>query len=250
VGYYLDKGRSLEDAMIGSEDYSEYTKDRFFACRRLGMNLDGPVRRGRIRAVYQGKNTDRHGARYWIPFVQRDYVRGIASNRVPDRYFANSEYALRFAELMGFTAAPNLIVGRGSGKLDVYFDDGDEVVIDDGYGLPLDITVTHHTGSFWHYRSPLVAFAAAYARPVNSRLALLDDPQQFADAYVDALITHFQHLQNEYRANRPAFDSLFNFRKIDPNGNFAHRWNCILNRLDRTDADTLREAIVREIHLP
>jgi len=243
VGYYLDRNHALDAAMILAEDYEEYTKDRYYGCLRMGFKLDGPLGRGKIRSTYFGRNKTYHKMKLWIPFVLRDYVHGMASNRIPDRSFKDPRFALRFAELMGSAAAPNLIVGRGAAELDVYFDDGDEVVIQDDEGLPVDIMVTHHTGSFWHYRSPLVAFAEAYARPVNSRWSLVPEPERFAQVYLDALISSFEMRQREYRENRAAYESLFAFREPDPKGNFAFRWKCVLERLDTTNAEQLRHAI-------
>ena len=47
-----------ETAMFETEEYTEYTQDRYLGCRRLGMNLFGPVRIGKISELYQ-RHTER-----------------------------------------------------------------------------------------------------------------------------------------------------------------------------------------------
>ena len=50
-----------------------------------------------------------------------------------------------------------------------------------------------------------------------------------------------------YRKRRSAFDHLFKHCKYDPAGSFAYRWECVLKRLDQTNAETLVEAITNQI---
>jgi hypothetical protein len=85
---------------------------------------------------------------------------------VPPARYAEAEFAQRFARLLGRAAAPNLIVGRCDPQGNSFFDDGDEVLIEDATGLPLEIIVADHTGTFSDYLSPLQRFSAEYGRPV------------------------------------------------------------------------------------
>ena len=62
-----------------------------------------------------------------------------------------------------------MIVGRCDLQGRVVFDDGDEVVIEDEQGLPLEIVVADQMGTFRDYRTELEHFAAEYAAPVNRR---------------------------------------------------------------------------------
>jgi hypothetical protein len=101
----------------------------------------------------------------------------------------------------------------------------------------------HHTGSFWHFDQPLCRFAAAYARPVTRRREELPDPDAFARIYLDSMIDRFTSLQQEYREDRHAFDHLFHLRHVRREGNFAHRWQCVLKRLEETEPAELKEAI-------
>jgi hypothetical protein len=248
--YRLDRSRSPETAMFETEEYTEYTQDRFLGCRRLGMNLFGPVRIGKISELYQGRQTALRGTPIWTPYFERAYVRGIASDIIPEDRWSRPGYAERFAELLGQAAAPNIIVGRGDSdaaeisdeELVVFFDDGDEIVVERD-GMIEALVVTHHTGSFWHYDQPLCRFAPAYARPVTRRVAELSDADAFARIYLDSMIDRFIVIQREYREHRRAFERLFHLRHVRRDGNFVHRWQCVLRRLDETDPGELKKAI-------
>ena len=156
------------------------------------------------------------------------------------------DYAMRLATLLGRAAAPSLIVGRALGACPV-FDDGDEVMQEGEDGLPAEILVGDHSGAFGEYQRPLDAFAAHYARPVNTRAKLLSNGAGFARAYLAGLREQFVHIQDDYRKRRRAFDTLFKHCKYDTGGSFAYRWEKVLLRLDQTGADPLVEAIRKQI---
>ncbi|MCH5375038.1 MAG: hypothetical protein JJ992_13765, partial [Planctomycetes bacterium] len=239
VRWRLDHEATLEQAMIQTEEYTEYTRDRELGCRRLGMNLGGPVVVGKLEEKYERSHPMGYSLRIWTPYFERDYVRGVATDKVPEQRFTRPDYCRRFARLLGQAAAANLIVGRGDEQRVVFFDDGDEVIIEDDQGLPDYLLVTHHTGSFWHFQTPLMKLAPAYARPVNARVSLLLEPADFAREYLAAFTERFAAIQRQYRSQRTAFDQLFHFREVDPKGNFAFRWACVLERLDATPVDEL-----------
>ena len=111
VREYLDDGRQLLDAMIRSEEYTEYILDRRLGCRQLGMNLPTRVTAKRISERYVSVER-RSSFVIWSPYFERDYIRGIATDKVPPCRFEDEEFALRFARLLGRAAAPNMIVGR------------------------------------------------------------------------------------------------------------------------------------------
>ena len=101
-------------------------------------------------------------------------------------------FSLEFARLLGLAAAPNIIVGRcDEVEEKVLFDDGDEVVIVDARGMPVEIKVADQTGTFVDYLKPLQDSAAAYADPVNRRIEYLPDPEGFARAYLEAFVEKF-----------------------------------------------------------
>ncbi len=171
VREYLEQGYSLLEAMIRSEQYTEYILDRRLGCRQLGMNLPQRVASKRISERFV--RPDGKSFLVWTPYFEREYIRGIATDKLPPYQFESSEFAVRTARLLGRAAAPNIIVGRCDLQSTPLFDDGDEVLVSDDRGMPLDIVVTDHTGTFNDCASPLSDFAAGYAGPVNRRLAAL-----------------------------------------------------------------------------
>ena len=243
VREHLNEDKRLLDAIILSEEYTEYILDRRLGCRQLGMNLPAQTTAKRISERYVGTRRDMHNASIWSPYFERDYIRGMATDKIPLRKLANAEFALRFARLLGQSVAPNMIVGRCGPQGRVVFDDGDEVVIENEAGMPIEIVVADQMGTFADYRTNLEHFAAEYAEPVNRRLALLTDPEEFAALYVNAFVTRFAKIQFEYRKRKRAFDTLFKNRHRDEAGSFAYRWERVLDRLRRAAPQSLGNLI-------
>ncbi len=243
----LDEGKPLLDAVLNSEEYTEYVLDRRLACRQLGMNLPVQVVTRKIGERYFGKQKRYWTTRIWSPYFERDYIHGVTTDIVPACRFEDRAFALRFAELLGQAAAPNIIVGRRARCGTVIFDNGDEVLIEDEDGWPADIMVTDHTGAFGAYETDIYQLAVAYAKPVNDRLKHLADAAEFADVYVGACIANFARIQEEYRNRRRAFDTLFADRPRVEAGSLAYRWERVLKRLDETDPEKLEAAIRSEM---
>ncbi len=240
---HLDDGKKLLDAIIQSEEYTEYILDRRLGCRQLGMNLPARTAAKRISEQYHGPRRDVHGATIWSPYFERDYIRGIATDKIPPQKLANPAFAMRLARLLGQAAAANMIVGRCDLQGRVIFDDGDEVVAEDELGLPIEIVVSDQTGTFGDYGTNLEHFAAEYAEPINRRHGLLSDPEQFAALYLEAFVARFSKLQSEYHKRKRAFDTLFKHRAHDEGGSFAFRWECVLNRLRQAAPQNLANLI-------
>src|SRR6185437_5367786 len=130
-------GKDLLRAMIESEEYTEYILDRRLACKQLWMNLSPRAVARKLAERYSGRQKHLEGMTIRSTYFQRDYVRGVSSNKLHTKKLANDQYAVQLARLMGEAAAPNLIVGRCDGQGRLIFDDGDEVVIEDAQGLPV-----------------------------------------------------------------------------------------------------------------
>jgi hypothetical protein len=243
VREHLDDGKRLLDAIMQSEEYTEYVLDRRLGCRQLGMNLPAHNAAKRISERYVGAHRDLHSALIWSPYFERDYIRGMATDKIPPRKLADAAFAARLARLLGQSAAPNAIVGRCDAQGRVVFDDGDEVVLENDAGLPVDIVVADQMGTFNDYRTDLEHFAAAYAEPVNRRLPLLADPEDFSVLYVESFVARFSKIQLEYRKRKRAFDTLFKHRPRDEAGSFAYRWECVLDRLRRAEPQNLGNLI-------
>jgi hypothetical protein len=247
VAEHLDDGKSLLDAMLFSEEYTDYILNRRLACRQLGMNLGAHTTTHKLSERYFGKNRDYHGLTIYSPYFERDYISGVATDKIPASKFTNEFYALAFARLLGHAAAPNLIVGRCQLSGKVIFDDGDEVVIENQFGTPVDIVVADHTGTFTDFRRSLAESAPEYANSVNKRLPMLSQPGAFAQAYLDAFAERFARIQQEYRLRKRAFDNLFKHQPPVEGGNLSYRWLRVLERLNQADPLALKELIRKQI---
>ncbi|MGO9112994.1 MAG: hypothetical protein ACLP9L_27490 [Thermoguttaceae bacterium] len=239
VREHLDEGKSLLDAMLEADEYTEYVFDRRLGCRQLGMNLPPRFAARRVAEEYWGARTECHGAKIWSIYFQRDYIRGTASDKIPSCRLEDPAYALQLARLLGRAAAPNMIVGRCNLDGQVLFDDGDEVVIEGPDGIPAEIVVSDQTGTFVDYLREMEESAVEYARPIIRRRQSVADPGSFAAAYLDAFQDRFRAIQQEYEKRRRAFDTLFHHERRDECGSFAYRWERVLARLQRTDVRSL-----------
>jgi hypothetical protein len=239
VKEHLDDGKDLLRAVMEAMDYTDYILDRRLGCQQLGMNLPPRLATGRIAETYNGHNEAYRGARFWSVYFERAYVSGCATDKImPDRY-ADPAFNRRLARLLGEAAAVNCIVGRANVELQVMFDDGDEVIRMDADGLPEHLIISDHTGSFSQYDIRLERDADAYAGPVNRRAAHMPNAKEVAALYLEAFQQRFEQVQQEYRRRKTAFDSLFKHRPLDRKGSIAYRWQCVLARLDTTDAAEL-----------
>ena len=248
VWEHLDEGKDLLSSIKESDDYTDYWLDRRLGCRQLGMTLTRRVSMRRLNEIYDGTNERHRGELIRTIYFEREYLPGIATDKVPMDNYVKPGYALKLAGLLGQAAVASMVVGRAldQGNRPV-FDDGDEVVEEGEDGLPLTIMVGDHSGAFGEYSLPLEKFAAYYARPINTRDKVVPNPRDFAEAYLIAFRDQFLHIQGDYRKRRRAFDTLFKHCKYDAGGSFAYRWEQVLRRLDQTEADSLMETLRKHI---
>ena len=248
---HLDENKDLCWSIMEAEDYTEYILDRRLGCRQLGMNLPTQMTTRKIVERYQGTNGHYFGRLIWATYFEREYVRGVASDKIlPSRYLSQ-EYGLRLARLLGQAAASNIVVGRMTVDTQaVLFDDGDEIIIENKDGLPVELIVADHTGTFTDFKTDLLQLAADYAKPVNRRVPHLANPREFAELYLRSFMARFQEIQDEYRMRRRGFQTLFKLLHRDEPGSFGFRWEHVLARLDRTNAVALIAAIRSKILLP
>jgi hypothetical protein len=248
VWEHLDEGKDLLQSSKESDDYTDYWLDRRLGCRQLGMNVTRRVAMRRLSETYTGTNARFRGEIIRTIYFEREYLPGVATDKLPLEKYSRPGYAPKLAALLGRAAASSMIVGRAleAGERPV-FDDGDEVVREGEDGLPSEIMVVDHSGAFGEYVLPLENFAAHYARPVNTRSKFVPNVRGFAVAYLDAFREQFLHIQGDYRKRRRAFDTLFKHCKYDAAGSLAYRWECVLRRLDQTKVEALVEAIRQQI---
>jgi hypothetical protein len=245
---HLEEGKELLHSIMESEEYTEFILDRRLGGWQLGMSMPGRIDTRQIAEIYRGSNRQYQGTRIWTTYFERDFILGMATDKIPPARFRDEPFALEFARLLGQAAAPNMIVGRTTLDGLVIFDDGDEIVLLDDAGMPQRIISADHAGTFTDCESELVRFAAEYARPVTSRTSLVANPAAFSDAYVTAFVENFQRIQGEYRKQRRAFDTLFKHSK-QGDKTFAWRWSKVLDRLDRTKPTLLAQQIRSFINL-
>jgi hypothetical protein len=250
VREHLDEGKELLGSILQSEQYTEYILDRRLGCRQLGMNLPPRVAARKVGEPYAGNSVPHRGMTIWSAYFERDYVAGLATDKVAAGRFADARFSEAFARMLGRAAAPNLIVGRCDLQGNVVFDDGDELVIEDTAGMPVDIIVADPTGTFTDYRRDLRDLAPAYAGAVNRRAAHLADPRAFGATFGAAFVERFEQIQRDYRKRRRAFDTLFKHLQRDEGGSFAFRWERVLHRLRTADAHQLWDRIRQHLQSP
>ncbi len=243
---HLDDGMDLGSALFKATNYSDYILDRRLACRQLGMNLLPRIQMGRLREIYHGPNAAYRGQLVWSIYYERDYCPGLASDKTPLVRLRNPEYALRLARLLGKAAAPNLIMGRQDQFKRVLFDDGDEIVREEG-GMPVEIVIGDATGSFADPSTPLEESAEDYARPILNRWAYLEQPTRFCTAYLEAFVAEFSRIKGEYLRKRRAFDVLFHHWGSNSENDMADRWVRVLARLERTEPEAVADRILNTV---
>ena len=246
--------KDLVRAIFETEEYVDYTLDRRLACLQFGMHLPPRVNMRRVSEAYDGSRGDFQGRFFPVIYFERDYLPGIATNRLTERKLSDPAYAQKLAGLLGRAAAPNLVVGRARLSLlpdapaEPLFDDGDEIVMEGSDGIPHDLVLTDHSGAFADWETPeLIPFAKCYAGPVNRRADKVPDPKVFADIYLDAFRDAFARIQSDYRRRRRAFDGLFKHLHYNAEGSFACRWEHVLRRLDEAVWSDIEAEVRRHI---
>ena len=239
VAERLDEGKNLLQAILETDEYSDYILDRRLMCRQLGMDLPWRLNYGHFTEKDRGTN-QYNGIAVRTAYFVRAYVTGIASDKIPLAKYRNPAFAHKFAEQMGAAAAVDMIVGRRSSVTnEILFDTSYEVVRLGEDGLPRKVKITDHAGSFVNYEQPCDEYVAQYAQAVTRRKDFVTDYAGFAAAYVDGFKRKLVEVQTSYRTRRTAFDELFSDRPYDTNGSGAYRWACALKRLDACDPDRL-----------
>ena len=239
VAEHLDEGKSLLQSILEADEYSDFILDRRLMCRQLGMNLPRHIGYGHFTEKYRSGN-QYNGVSLRSAYFVRNYVHGLASDKVPLAKYRNPAWAQKFAFLMGHAAAIDLVVGRrNSITKELLFDQNYEVVTLGADGMPAEIRITDHAGSFVDYERPLADFVAEYAAFATRRAKYVTEYPTFVAAYVEGFRRHLAETQAAYRARRRAFDNLFSDRPYDTNGSGAYRWACALRRLDACDPDAL-----------
>ena len=246
-----NKNNANRDMLYAFEhamEYTEYTQDRRLACWDLGMPLPGKIDTRSLVEVYAGRQKRYHGRRIRTTYYERDFIKGLASDKIPDAFLKEPAYAISVARLLGQAAAPNMVVGRtiGENSTKAFFDNGDEMILSNSDGHPHRIVVADHAGTFHDYTNAFSVFAADYALPVTRRLKKVSNPEAFTETYLTSLSERLLQMKDECHQQKEAFNTLFQSSKQGPK-TFSDRWAKALDRLENTDVPKLIACIRREI---
>ncbi len=250
IGELLNEGKGLLESINRAENYTDYILNRRLACHLLNMKLPPSLKVRRFIEIYHGVRAEFNNLVIHNAFYERDYVPGIATNRLTAKYFQNpkigADFSVSFARMLGETAAPNLIVGRSTeGSVKPIFDDGDEVLQLDENGMPRRIIVSEQPGTFVYYNGGLENQIADYAVPIIKRAHIIPNYKQAAEAYVDGFLKSFRKIQRTAEQYRSTFDDLPDHN----DGSMFQKWHCVLDRLRDANpnalAESLHDAILR-----
>ena len=239
VAEHLDEGKDLLQSIVEADEYSDYILDRRLMCRQLGMNLPKRLGYGHFTEKYRGTN-QYNGVAVRTSYFVRGYVTGTASDKIPLAKYRNPAFAQAFAFLMGGAAAIDMIVGRRDSVANEFlFDKNYEVVKLNAEGIPCEIAVTDHAGSFVDYEQDFEKYVGEYAHVVTRRKEYVTEYAKFAAAYVEGFRRKLAEVKAAYLGRKTAFDELFIDRPYDTNGSGAYRWAKALERLANCDPDRI-----------
>ena len=245
VAEHLDEGKSLLQSIVEADEYSDYILDRRLMCRQLGMNLPKRLGYGHFTEKYRGMNSY-NGVTVRTSYFVRSYVTGTASDKVPLAKYRNPAFAQAFAFLMGEAAAVDMVVGRRSSVTkELLFDKNYEVVKLNADGIPCEIAITDHAGSFVNYEHHFEDYVSQYSRVVTRRKDYVSQYANFAAAFVEGFRRKLIETKMSYLARKKAFDELFCDRPYDTNGSGAYRWTKSLERLANCDPEHVT-AVLKE----
>ncbi len=235
--YWLNRGYPQDRAQIMCDGYLQYTFDRRDLLSLLGVNTP---------PVNYLKRQDNIPGLGFIPveFFNRPYIDGIATDKVSFHHYENESFVRTQAELLGSSAALNLIIGRCDPDTGmVYFGDGDELLVfSEDKDIPGDIVLADFTGAFTDVISPLDRFAPFYVNYVIDMLKRIRvqgwkkaEMLEVADAFVAAMherIDLTRQLLIESGAVRSRIFDMISRR--DPEVNpVAIKWTKMLERLEK-----------------
>lgn len=248
VVHRIKQGLSLEQAISDTRIYIDFIIDRFLAIKILGLPIPD---------FKQIHIEDEFGADI-IPvyYFERDYISGIATDKIPALFYAKAGFLRRLAVFLGQAAAASLVIGRTDPRSNkLYYDDGDEIVCLDASGLPIAFMLLETTGSFNDWTTPIENMLqhciVQFARHIEkARQQGIEQPE-----FSKALRSFTDGLKNEiWRMRRLLEDpsgrllSLFSDRTNEAGG-IRCRWEGILVRLGRTEPEHIEALIYDNPHV-
>lgn len=247
VKEHLDEGEDLLRAIMETFEYTEYTKNRRLGCWELGMPIPVSQTSNLILEMYNGRQEKYHTTPIWTVYFERDFITGMATDKLSDDQLKDREFSLQLARLLGEAAAPNLVVGRTDQLGNITYDSGDEVVVFDANHMPSRIVVADHAGTFRDVEHPFTYFLDGYARPVISRWSRVPDTRAFLRTYLEAFLARLCEMKTTCRLKPHVFDALFQHSR-QGEGTFADRWAKALKRLEDADIARFINLLADNIH--
>ena len=96
VWEHLEEGKDLLQAIEESDEYTDFWLDRRLGCRQLGMNLTRRVAMHRLSEIYNGTNARFRGEMIRTIYFEREYLPGIATDKLPLEEGRSRDVALAF----------------------------------------------------------------------------------------------------------------------------------------------------------
>lgn len=249
VMHRLKTGKPLHWAIAETIQYRDYILDRQRAAAELKIpNL--PYSEIRLEEEIPALGQ--------IPvfFFDRAYVRGVVSDKIPVGRYAQPRFMEKLGGLLGISAAASLILGRACPRSGhVFFDDGDEVIIMNGEGLPERLIIADITGSFTDWTTPVSELLphclwhlARHLERAKSGGIRSSELKAAVAAFADRLLGEIERMQLILNQPDSSLWSLFNDRTNEPGG-IRYRWEAILQRLSTTVTEDLQAIMASSGHL-
>jgi hypothetical protein len=249
VMHRLRQGNPKDQAVGETIQYRDYIFDRLRAIAELGVPT--PI----FNEIQLEEEVPSLGK---IPvfFVDRQYVPGIVTDKIPPGQYAQKGFVIRLAHLLGQAAGASLVLGRACNRTgNVFFDDGDEVIQLDDECLPECLIICETTGSFTDWSTPIPVMVPHYLWHLSKHLEKAREkgiqPEELKAAvheFADSLVTEIARMQQFVSDPSSRAQTLFEDRSPDPGG-IRSRWEGILKRLETTDTKELRRLVIESPHL-
>ncbi|MBW2994856.1 hypothetical protein KY312_00750, partial [Candidatus Woesearchaeota archaeon] len=208
-------------------------RDKYAASEELGMNV-APFRIAEIYEIIEGEEVP-------LPYLERDYIPGYATNKIPISKYEIPGYQDRLAVLLAKAYAANWMCGRTTKQGNPFIDSGDEIVTENRHGFPHDIFFLDISRSFSDYSTPLVEFTEAYVMPVVSREPHLKNRAAFYRFYASRIEKQIDKTKKEFLKREKPFKLILKGRKFsEEEETLAYRYFKCLDRLKNTDPKKVR----------
>jgi hypothetical protein len=248
VVHRLKLGLSLDQAINETGLYRDFIMDRLAAIKTLGLPIP----------EFQQINIEDEFGTDIIPvyYFEREYIPGIATDKIPSLFYSRSEFLSRLAFFLGQAAAASMVIGRIDYRSrQLYYDDGDEIILVNAAGLPCAFMLLEITGSFKDWTTPVekmlshcIEHLARHMSKARQQGVAEPEFSNAIGAFAEGVTEEIQRMQTLLDDPAKRLWTLFADRSSEAGG-IRDRWEGVLNRLGRTDAKLLKRLIHSSSHL-